>query len=109
MSETQSQGTETYKDAHPDAVEDITKARFMAEMMNPHETKAAELRKELSTAALNAAQQTDTYHHGKPLVEMGVAARNGKFVEGINEEQDISDRKAHDASSIYDALQSTKR
>lgn len=98
-----------YLEQHPSAVPDVDKARFMAEMMNPHETKAAQLRQNLAESALAAATATDSYHHGKPLVEMGVQARSGDLTRDINTELNMSDRKANDAANIYEAIQSTKR
>jgi hypothetical protein len=98
-----------FKEHHPNAVGDTVKAEFMAQMMDPHETKAVELRAELREAALKAADVTDSYHHGKPLVEMGTSARAGNLTRDIQDQLDLSDRKADDAANIHDAIEGTKR
>lgn len=108
MSET-AQEPHPYLEQHPNAVEDVAKAQFMAEAMDPHEAKAAQLRQELTATALQAAAETDSYHHNKPLVGMGAIARSGDLTQDIVWEQRMSDRKAGDMADIYDAIEATKR
>lgn len=90
-------------------IQDTDKARYMAEGMNPNETKAVELRQELAQTALASAIEVNHYAHGQPIVEMGVQARNGTLTSDIQRQQELADRKANDLADVYDALQGSKR
>ncbi len=104
-----SQNNPQYIDRHPNAVADVGKARFMAEVMNPHETKSAQLRNQIAHDALQAAEVTDIYIHDQPFVRKGTEARSGELTRVIDVQNNLSNRKASDAADIYEALEKTKR
>ena len=89
-------------------IADVAKARYMAEGMNNHETRAAALRLQIADTAVREANKA---YDGSTVEfsNMGYNARNGKLTEEIRSQLSISDEKATNLADIYDALENTKR
>ena len=92
-----------YKATHPDAIEDVDKARFMAEMGDAEETEAAELKK----AAMHSYRESNNREFQEKvggLSAQEIREESQKFLNAARQHREAAHRTEEEAGEFYDQM-----
>ncbi len=84
---------QSYKELHPDAIEDVDKAHFMAIESDEHETRVVRLRQKLAAHVLLASSKP--YEKSRMEEHRGIRRQ-------ISDETQLADASANRAARAYD-------